>query len=150
MSKVGEIQETKTRRIGLDVWWDTALQEYHSKRINLDKIPLKFRCPNCGKIVEKPKDREPLKIVDKEDRQIKHKEIDRLFKIEKPSKDEWNNFVKRHEELFIPKMNLIERGMSLNLSWWGGVCKHCYLDGFGKWGPIGAFFKTQLTKDHKF
>ena len=139
--------EVLASRIGVDVWWDHKLQQYRSKKINLDKIPLKYRCPNCGKIVEKPKDREPLKIVDKEDRRIKHKEIDRLFQIEKPIKEEFNNFVDRHKELFTPKINLIERGVSLNLSWWGGVCKDCYLDGFGKWGTVGSFFKTQLTKD---
>jgi len=141
--------EVLASRIGVDVWWDHKLQQYRSKKINLDKIPLKYRCPNCGKIVEKSKNREPLKIVDKEDRQIKHKEIDRLFQIEKPSKDEWNNFVKRHEELFIPKINLIERGTSLNLSWWGGVCRDCYLDGFGKHGNFGAFLKAQIEKDEQ-
>ena len=134
----------KIRIIGVDVWWDHKLQRFRSKKIDLGKVALKHRCPNCGKIVEKPKDREPLKIVDKEDRQIKHKEIDRLFQIEKPSKEEWDAFVNRHEELFIPKINLIERGMSLNLSWWGGVCKDCYLDGFGVFGDTGKFMGMMI------
>jgi len=140
---------SETNIIGKDVWWDTELQEFKPKRINLDKVPLKFRCPKCGKIVVKPQDREPLRIKDKEDEAIKDKEIDRLFKIEKPSKEEWDNFVKRHEELFTPLIHLVERGTPIDLTWYGGVCKNCWLDGFGKNGAYGAFMKKQLEKDEE-
>lgn len=54
------IQETETRIIGKDVWWDTKLQKYRKKRLNLDKIPIKFRCHHCGKIVVKPQDRDSI------------------------------------------------------------------------------------------
>jgi len=47
-------QEVETNIVGKDVWWDTTLQKFRKKRLNLDKIPLKFRCPSCGKIVVKP------------------------------------------------------------------------------------------------
>jgi len=46
--------------IGKDVWWDTKQQKFRKKRLNLTKIPLKFRCPNCGKIVVKPRDRDSM------------------------------------------------------------------------------------------
>jgi hypothetical protein len=46
-----EIQETQAKRIGVDVWWDHKTQRYRHKKINLNKIPLIYRCPNCGKIL---------------------------------------------------------------------------------------------------
>ena len=57
---MGQIQEVKTQIIGVNVWWDHKLQEYRSKRINLEKASLKFRCPNCGKIIIKLRDRDSM------------------------------------------------------------------------------------------
>jgi len=51
---------SETRIIGKDVWWDHKLQRYKKKRLNLDKVPLKFRCPRCGRIVVKPRDRDSI------------------------------------------------------------------------------------------
>ena len=53
-------QTIETKIIGKDVWWDTELQRYRKKRFNLEKVPLKFRCPHCGKIVVKPRDRNSM------------------------------------------------------------------------------------------
>lgn len=134
--------------IGKDVWWDTELQEFRKKRFNLTKVPLKFRCPSCGKIVVKPRDREPLLIRDKQDRKIKGAEIKRLFELEKPPKSEWNEFVERHEELF--EVQTIE--IPQNPAWWlgfyGGVCRECWLDGFGRYGDYGGFMGRK-TRDRK-
>ena len=97
---MGQIQEVKTLRIGVDVWWDHKLQKFRTKRINLNKCSIDYRCPNCGKILAKPRDR------------------DRRF-----------NFAQ------------------VDLNWWGGVCRECWLDGFGKNGGFGTFMKRQLEKD---
>ena len=34
-------------------WWDHGLKKYRQKRLNLERIPVNFRCPNCGRILEK-------------------------------------------------------------------------------------------------
>ena len=88
----------ETRIIGKDVWWDHKLQRFRKKRINLTKVPLEYRCPNCGKILVKPDERY------------------------------WND-------------------AGFNLGWYGGVCKNCWLDGFGDYGEHGVFMKKQLEKD---
>lgn len=38
----------ETRIIGQDTWWDHGKREFRKKRLNLEKIPLRFRCPLCG------------------------------------------------------------------------------------------------------
>lgn len=142
-----EAQKSETHIIGKDVWWDVKLQRFRKKRLNLEKIPMKFRCPSCGKIVVKSRDRRPLIIKDEQDWKIKKAEIDRLFKMEKPPMSEWNDFVERHKELF--EVTTIE--IPRNLAWWlgfyGGVCKECWLDGFGRYGDHGKFMGI-MTKDN--
>ena len=91
-------------RIGVDVWWDHKLHHYRPKKINLMKVPLMYRCPNCGKI-----------LVSSERRR-------------------WGY---RHET------------SEMICNWWGGVCRDCYLDGFGKHGNFGAFLKAQIEKDEQ-
>ena len=141
------MQHSESRIIGQETWWNTELQEFKPRRFDLDKIPLKFRCPNCGKVVVKPEDRELERVVDEEDRRVKDIEIKRLLELEKPPREKWDDFVKRHEELFIPLVHLVERDTPIDLAWYGGVCKNCWLDGFGKHGTRGAFMKKQLEKD---
>ena len=48
------MMKVESRIIGQDSWWDTELQKFKQRRFDLAKVPLKFRCPNCGKIVVKP------------------------------------------------------------------------------------------------
>jgi len=133
-----------TNIIGEDVWWDHKLQEFRKKRLNLSNVPLKFRCPKCGKIVVKPKDREPLIIRDERAWKLKKAEIDIFFKLEKPPRSEWDDFVERHKELF--QVGKIE--IPRNPAWWlgayGGVCKDCWLDGFGRYGDYGGFVGRQI------
>ena len=50
--------------IGMDVWWDHDKHIFRKKRINLEKIPLIFRCPLCGGVVAPPRERH-----------IKHREV---------------------------------------------------------------------------
>lgn len=133
-----------TNIVGENIWWDTKLQEFRQKRINLTKVPLKFRCPNCGKIVVKPGDREALIIRDEQDRKIKNAEIKRLLKLEKPPHSEWNEFVDRHKELFDVKTIEIPRNPAWWLSFYGGVCQDCWLDGFGIFGDYGGFVGRQI------
>jgi len=144
---VEQIQELKTQRIGIDVWWDHKLQQYRSKRINLEKVSLEYRCPNCGEIVVKPRDRGANLIVDREDERIRLKEIRRVRELENPPKSEWDGFVEKHRELFTRKYITPEKITPIELSWYGGVCEQCYYDGFGKHGVYGKFLKTQLDKD---
>ena len=40
------------RVVGKDVWWDHKLKRFRKKRLNLEKVPMKYRCPNCGGILE--------------------------------------------------------------------------------------------------
>jgi hypothetical protein len=37
--------------IGKDVWWDNKKKIFRKKRLNFIRVPSKFRCPNCGKIL---------------------------------------------------------------------------------------------------
>jgi len=141
--------EAEARVIGEESWWDHKTQSFRKKRLNLSKVPLKFRCPNCGKIVVKTRDREPMRIIDEEDRRRKRKQIDECLEREKPLKEEWDDFVERHNDLFIPVVHLVERGEPIDLSWWGGVCKDCCLDGFGRSGGWGNFMKSQMMKDEE-
>lgn len=57
---MSSVIKSETKVMGKDVWWDTELQRYRKKRLNLEKVPLKFRCPRCGKIVVKPRDRDSM------------------------------------------------------------------------------------------
>lgn len=139
------IQEVETNIVGKDVFWDHKLNKFRKKRFNLEKIPMKFRCPSCGKIVVKKRDREPLIIRDEEDGKIKSAEIARLFKIEKPPHSEWNNFVERHKELFNVNKIEIPQNKTWFLSFYGGVCKDCYLEGFGTFGDTGRFMGIMIN-----
>lgn len=138
------IQEVETNIIGKDVFWDIKLQKFRKKRLNLDKIPMRFRCPSCGKIVVKPRDREPLIIRDEQAWKNKKAEIDRLFKLEKPPRSEWDAFVERHKELFEVDTIEIPRDPAWWLGFYGGVCKDCWLDGFGRYGDYGGFVGRQI------
>lgn len=139
--------DKESRIIGKDSWWDTKLQEFKPRRFDLKKVPLKFRCPNCGKIGVKPEDRKPMRVVDKEDRRAKNIEIDRLMKLEKPTREEFDDFCKRHKELFTPLIHLVERTPSHRFSSYGGVCQDCWLDGFGRHGDYGGFVGSQIKPE---
>lgn len=45
------ITKLESHRIGIDIWWDHKLKKYRKKRLDLKKIPSKFRCPNCGNVL---------------------------------------------------------------------------------------------------
>ena len=130
--------------IGQDVWWDTELQEFKPRRFDLAKVPLKFRCPNCGKIGVKPEDRKPMRIWDEKATAIKRVELNRIRKLEKPTREEWADFCERHKELLTPVSHLVERSPSHRFSSYGGVCQDCWLDGFGKHGDYGGFVGSQI------
>jgi hypothetical protein len=53
---------TETRVVGVDVWWDHEAQKFRPKKVDLEKVPLEFRCPNCGKILIGLKDRKKIYI----------------------------------------------------------------------------------------
>ena len=133
--------------IGKDVWWNTKLQEFKKKRYNLIKVPLKFRCPSCGKIVVKPEDRKPLRVLDEKDMAIKRKKVHHFLDTEKPTKEEYDAFLDSHEELSIPIIHLVERTPSHSLAFYGGVCQDCWLDGFGDFGAYGGFVGRQIKPD---
>ena len=139
----------EVRVIGEESWWDHKTQSFRKKRLNLDKVPLKFRCPNCGKIVVKSRDRKPIKIRDEEDWIRKRKQVKEFIERERPTKDEYYSFARQHPELWNPVYHIMEERVTLDLSWWGGVCKDCCLDGFGRSGGWGRFMKSQMTKDEE-
>jgi predicted RNA-binding Zn-ribbon protein involved in translation (DUF1610 family) len=117
------------KRIGLDVFWDHDKQTFRKKRLNLEKIPLKFRCPNCGKILIGINDRDARPFVSYTYEESEKGELikyghSRLIRIETP-----NTF----PDIFI------------SLKLWGGVCYNCYLDGFGINGERGAYIKERLN-----
>jgi len=141
---MGEVQV-----IGRDVWWDHELRTFRKKRLNLEKAPIKYRCPTCGKILVKPQDRRPITIRDKEHWRINKREIDRLFNLEKPKKEEWNDFCNRHKELFIPKFIVIGEWPIIELGFYGGVCEKCYLDGLGRHGEFGRLMGVKLREGRK-
>lgn len=152
------MSETTTNQVGKDVWWDTSTQKFRKKRINLDKIPLKYRCPNCGKIMMELEDRKPIitsnflsleysRGMDRwigafrsEYPNIPREDFKRCqgeFNIKHP---ELNDYVERYEEPALPP---------IELGFHGGVCEKCWLDGFGAYGEYGRFMKTQLKKEQK-
>lgn len=109
---------SETRIIGVDVWWDNKLQKFRKKRLNLEKIPISCRCPNCGKILAEKEDRDETTIH-----------------IELP-------WARGSAEAL---HNLKKLRISLNLH--GGVCYTCFLDGFGKYGERGQALKAEFKAD---
>lgn len=43
---------------GIDLFWDHKTKDWVPKRLQLEKVPMKYRCPTCGTILVQPKDRE--------------------------------------------------------------------------------------------
>lgn len=100
--------------IGEDIWWDTKLQNFRKKRLDLERVPLKFRCPNCGKILVPPdRRRETYTTTEKID-------------------GEWTRITKPFPDWMVNPIT------------WGGVCRDCYLDGFGRFGDRGRFIGKQI------
>jgi hypothetical protein len=127
--------KTETNRVGVDVWWDNNLQKFRKKRINLEKIPLKYRCPNCGKILAnlEERSRNPItthyiKEESEKDELIRYGHT-QYIKVEEPNPFYYTN--------------------PIELNFYGGVCRSCWLDGFGKNGKYGLFIKYQLKKDQE-
>lgn len=92
------------RRIGVDVWWDPEKSIYRKKKLDLDKIPIQFRCPCCGAAVVSPRDRNPKlrKIVnaDAHNKQI----LDKYFERDRPPREEFlewrERIMKKHADEF--------------------------------------------------
>ena len=42
----------------ISLFWDHKSKTWAQKQFNLIKVPMKYRCPTCGKILVKPKDRD--------------------------------------------------------------------------------------------
>jgi len=78
---------------------------------------------------------------------IKSREIDRLMKLEKPTREEFDDFCERHKELFAPLIHLVEREPPFALTMYGGVCQPCWLDGFGRYGKWGGFVGKQVKPE---
>jgi hypothetical protein len=121
---------SEINRIGKDVWWDHTKRNFVKKRLNLERVPLKFRCSNCGKILLNRQDRcgRPHVSYIREESEVgnlvKYGHT-RLIRIETP-----NPF----PDMFV--------GLKL----WGGVCRECWLDGFGTNGKFGKFIAHQLER----
>jgi DNA-directed RNA polymerase subunit RPC12/RpoP len=142
---------TEINRVGKDTFWDTEQHKFRKRRFNLEKVPIKFRCPKCGKILVKPKDREKWRFTNMltpewiEGRDRQRKAFREEYPILPPEKDFpkiYEDFNKRHPELtqywvtYEISPIYISEAMA-----WGGVCLKCFLAGFGKYGELGAFIR---------
>ena len=138
----------EARIIGQEVWWDHSCQEFRKKRLNLTKIPMEFRCPNCGDILT-PKNRRNQKKVWVDNKKEERRKKVNMFLEGKPTKEEWDDFVDNNKELFGRTMVMLGYNKPIELSFYGGVCKKCWLDGFGRNGEQGKFWKKQLEKEEE-
>lgn len=97
----------EANEVGNDVWWDNEKHIFRKKRLNLEKIPLMFRCPICGMVVAPPQERQLRRreISDKW-KTLRHnkKVLDVYFERDKPSKEEFSAWYNRihteHENEF--------------------------------------------------
>ena len=94
-------------QIGKDVWWDNEKHIFRKKRLNLEKVPLMFRCPLCGGVVVPRRERHPRKreITDRwEIQRYNKKVLDVYFERDKPSMGEFSAWFNRihteHEDEF--------------------------------------------------
>ena len=129
----------------IKLWWSHKNDIWEKRNFDLKRIPTKYRCPTCGKILVKPYDRDHL-IRDWADFREKRKKIKELLAIEQPLKEEFNNFCEKHKELFTPKLVPAPEYPIIELSFYGGVCQKCWLDGLGNYGKVGAFFNYMTKK----
>lgn len=120
----------ETVRIGIDVFWDTSIQKFRKKKLNLEKCPMDYRCPNCGKILTPVERREEKPTINRYIRE----------------ESETGELVKYgHVKLMrIVEPNPFYRLKPIELFFYGGVCENCYLDGFGRFGERGKSIKQQL------
>lgn len=91
----------------IEMFWDHTTKQWERKRLDLKRIPMKYRCPTCGKIVVEPEDRNPKKYVDPNTGEVK----------------------------WLPnKYEKTAKGILDGIFGTGGVCEKCWLDGLGKYG----------------
>ena len=126
-----------TNIIGKDVWWDHDKHIFREKRIDLEKIPLIFRCPLCGGVVVPPRERHP-KIRELTDRweiqRYNKKVLDAYFERDNPSMSEfraWHERIRTEHEDEFRKNVYIEYfaeplSLVLNRTFFGiFACKKC-------------------------
>ncbi len=101
------LTKMETNTIGKDVWWDHDKHIFRKKRIDLEKIPLIFRCPLCGAVVVPPRERHPKtrELTDWYDIHRQNKAVlDVYFERDKPSQKGFSDWHKKiraeHEDEF--------------------------------------------------
>lgn len=144
---------SEVNRIGKDTFWDTEQHRFRKRKFDLKRVPIEFRCPSCGKIVVKPKEREMMHISNMlspewiEGRDKHRKAFRAEYPVLPPEKDFpkiYDDFNKRHPELM--QYSVIYEVPTPYISetmFWGGVCLKCWLAGFGMYGEFGAFVRVQ-------
>lgn len=123
--------------VGKDIWWDPEKQVFRKKRLDLERIPLIFRCPLCGAVVVPPPERHPStqEITDRwEIHKHNKKVLDAYFERDKPLQKEFSAWYKRirteHEDEFLKNvyMEYFEEPLTLRLNkiFYGKyVCRKC-------------------------
>lgn len=112
----------------IQLFYDHKQQGWKQKKLNLKKIPMKYRCPSCGKILVKAKNREGYVQ--------RYQERDPVTWIWS-----WKERVLNRED------DLFER--DIELGFYGGVCGKCWLSGLGKYSKTGKLFAWGMSKDFK-
>ena len=117
----------ETLRIGIGVFWDTTIQKFRKKKLNLKKCPIDYRCPNCGRILTPTNRREEKQTISHYIREeSENSELERYGHI-------------RH--IRVEEPNPFYRFKPIELAFYGGVCEECYYDGFGQYGDRGKRVK---------
>ena len=120
--------EASQKKEEIPLFFDHAKQCWRPKKLDLDRIPMKYRCPSCGKIVVKPQDRNPKKITHwlyNENHEYIGSEV------------EWVP----NEEFEHTADSILYLGMT------GGVCEKCWLAGLGKYGHTGKLFSWGMSEE---
>jgi hypothetical protein len=109
MSNIPISENSNTQIIGVDVFWDHKLRKFRKKHLNLEQVPMNIRCPFCGEIM----------VKDRYQRDMSHRE----HGIDSKGKHVW---------VWVTEEKNPYR--ELDLLFFGGVCRKCRDEGFGKYG----------------
>lgn len=108
----------------IPMFWDHKKQCWSHRKFDLKRIPMKYRCPTCGKIVVKPEDRNPQK-----------------FRNYDLKTCEFTGFEWRPNKFEVTASQLLDGMLGT-----GGVCKDCWHAGLGKYGKTGKLFAWGMSK----
>ncbi len=115
--------EQEAKIIGVEIFWDHKLKKFRKKRLDLERCPMKYRCPHCGEI-----------LVNRFNRSEGHRE----HGIDENGKHIW---------IWVPEETSPYRDLELMFS--GGVCRKCMRDGFGRMGWLGLIVKKEDEEREK-